>query len=135
MISISERINLVCKHKNFSQRELAGKLGVTASAIYNIMSGKTKKPSADILMGFEQLGINSAWLISGEGIMEKKIMQVDVSTEYLIKELEQKDSIIRTLQGIIDSQLMNLGKLFDVLCSRFVFFVFIKDKFRYIKVM
>lgn len=143
MSEISDRINLVCKLKNWSLRELAGKLGVTSTAIYNLMKGVTKTPSANVLMAFERIGLNSNWILTGEGSMEKNVeIKGTVTVDYLLEELakkdkalQQKDNLIQTLQHVIDSYILPLGKWLDVSCSRFVFFVLLKNKFRYISVM
>lgn len=140
MEGLSNRIDKVCEVYRLNYKRLAENLGVSSTAIYSIINGKSE-PGAKILIGLEELGVNSSWVLTGNGEMLKneantpKTFQPNINVDYLMKQLEQKDSIIKTLQGIIDSQLFGLGKLLDVLSSRFVFFVLFKDKFRYIKVV
>ena len=139
MEGIQKRIEELCKSNGLNYKQLSEKIGVSSTAIYSIVNGKSK-PGAEILLGFEKMGISSSWVLTGEGEMLKQERSFD--SQSLMKELElkeriieQKDSLIQTLQKIIESQLLPLGKWLDVSFSRFVFFMPLKNKFRYINVM
>lgn len=141
METIASRIDAICRSKRLSYKELSGLLEITPQTIYQIMNGRIKNPSSMLITKFERIGINPSWLLTGDGVMLKEdVMQVVPqqgvqNIDYLLKQIEQKDSLIKTLQTIIDSQLLSLGKWLDVSCSRFVFFMPLKNKFRYINVM
>ena len=140
MNELNQRIKDVCLVKRLSYKDLAEELGVTPQAIYQILNGRIKNPSSSLIKKFEKIGINPSWMLTGNGQMligKEEIQENTLSFEYLKEQIKQKDSIIQALQRIIDSQaqLLSLGKWLDVSYSRFVFFVSLKDKFRYINVM
>ena len=56
------------KAANLNQSQLARMAGITPSAISQIESGQSKKPSADNLLPLARaLGINPEWLVTGKG--------------------------------------------------------------------
>lgn len=67
-LSWHSRLHQVREALNLSQRDLAGKLGVTGTAWQNYESGKNV-PGGSVLKALFDLGVNMNWLFSGEGEM------------------------------------------------------------------
>jgi len=67
---IGERLRFARNKKGLSQSLLARKAGITPSAISQIESGASKKPSANNLLPLARiLDVDPNWLITGEGEM------------------------------------------------------------------
>lgn len=67
-LSWHSRLHQVREALNLSQRDLAGKLGVTGTAWQNYESGKNV-PGGSVLKALFDLGVNMNWLFSGDGEM------------------------------------------------------------------
>ena len=77
-MELKERISAVLKYADLSASAFAKKIGVkTTQAIYDLLSGKTKTLSTDILNKitacFSTLSVE--WLVTGEGEMFKPAVQ------------------------------------------------------------
>ena len=64
-----EQIKLIRQSLNVTQQELAKKLGTPASTISNIENGSREIPKSLMKLMVEQLQINAAWLLTGNGEM------------------------------------------------------------------
>lgn len=71
-ISIGDRINmLIDKFNRGSQKEFAAKVGIGATTLNNIVSGRKSDPSYDVINKIlsKYTIVNSDWLITGKGDM------------------------------------------------------------------
>ena len=64
------RLRLALNHAHISAAALARHLGITRGAIYQLLDGQSAAMSAsNCLAAAEHLGVNPAWLATGEGAM------------------------------------------------------------------
>ena len=136
MNDIAKRIEEVSIRKKVSYKELAEILDITPQTIYQILNGRVKNPSSSLIAKFEKVGVNSSWLLTGEGNIfktESSPSDVKVEDNYQTKYIELLE-ITNKLWTIIAQNgiKVELGKWLDVSYSRFVFFMNLKYKFRYI---
>jgi transcriptional regulator with XRE-family HTH domain len=82
---MNDRIKLIIESRNLTASKFADEVGVQASSISHILSGRNK-PSLEFIQKVLNTypDINYEWLISGKGTMHKEISQ---STE--LKEAEE----------------------------------------------
>ena len=70
-MNFSERIQAVREKAGITQAEFAKACKITRSAISQIESGLTKRPSAAVLLKIsQQFGVSLEWLITGKGPMQ-----------------------------------------------------------------
>ncbi len=68
LTDLAERVDKVCADKRLNHNELAKVLEVTSTTIYQIISGRTKQLSMELLTKFYQkLNVSMIWLTTGEG--------------------------------------------------------------------
>lgn len=77
-MELKDRIALLIEHTTLKPPAFAKRIGVkTTQAIYDLLSGKTKNLSSDVLLKivscFPQ--ISTEWLVTGEGEMYKPTVQ------------------------------------------------------------
>jgi len=65
-MSLSERLKAMLKLRNFSQGELARRVGVTQGTIYKLVSGHALS-SKKIVEIAQALDVRAEWLLSGQG--------------------------------------------------------------------
>lgn len=67
-MSIGDRIRYVMEVREVKQTELAERLGIGQSAISNLVTDASRKPSAPTLLALAaELQINPNWILTGEG--------------------------------------------------------------------
>ena len=67
---VSERLKILIKSMNLSQKDFAVSVGLTPSSLNDILSGRTKTLSKTLLIAIKYVyNINPAWLLTGEGEM------------------------------------------------------------------
>lgn len=67
--AIAARLRQVLSHAGMSQKDLAGRLGMTASYLSELVRGN-KRPGTDFFLGIRrQVGVSIDWLLTGEGAM------------------------------------------------------------------
>jgi len=69
--NIKQRLEQMMWELRYNQRQFAKAIGVTPSAINNLVVGKTKTPSSDLLNGIAKAfpQVNPTWILTGEGNM------------------------------------------------------------------
>lgn len=77
-MELKERIAILIKQTSLTTPAFAKLLGVkTSQAVYDLLSGKTKNLSSDILIKIMSCfpHISAEWLVTGEGEMNKPTVQ------------------------------------------------------------
>lgn len=96
-----QRISDLCNGNHITQKELAEKIGVSASQLSRIVSGETKTVSSDILMG-----VAKEFKVSTDYILG--LSTVSVRKNYDITELGLSEGAVRGLvTGTVDVQILN----------------------------
>ena len=96
-----QRISDLCNGNHITQKELAEKIGVSASQLSRIVSGETRTVSSDIL-----IGVAKEFKVSTDYILG--LSTVSVSKSYDISELGLSEGVVRGLvTGAVDAQILN----------------------------
>ena len=96
-----ERISDLCNDYHITQKELAKRIGVSASQLSRIISGETKTVSRDILMG-----IADVFKVSTDYILG--LSNISVRKNYEISELGLSEGAVRGLvTGAVDVEILN----------------------------
>lgn len=67
-MTIGDRLRWLIEHRKYRQVELAEKIGITQSAISNLVTDSSRKPSAPTLLKLASaLDASPDWIITGEG--------------------------------------------------------------------
>lgn len=118
-MNLNERISFILEHEHLSAAAFAKRIGAkTTQSIYDILSGKTKSLSQDMLNKIVSCfpGYSSAWLLAGEGSMFIGNIQrnengdnfqgdgitINKTNEGFISLLQKKDEQIDRLLTIIE---------------------------------
>lgn len=96
-----QRISDLCNGNHITQKQLAKKIGVSASQLSRIVSGETKTVSSDIL-----IGVAKEFKVSTDYILGLSTLSVRKS--YDISELGLSEGAVRGLvTGTVDVQILN----------------------------
>ena len=96
-----QRISDLCNGNHIKQKELAERIGVSASQLSRIVSGETKTVSSDIL-----IGVAKEFKVSADYILG--LSNISVRKSYDISELGLSAGAVRGLvTGIVDVQILN----------------------------
>lgn len=96
-----ERISDLCNDYRITQKELAKRIGVSASQLSRIVSGETKTVSSDILMG-----VANVFKVSTDYILG--LSNISVRKSYDISELGLSEGAIKGLvTGAVDVAILN----------------------------
>lgn len=96
-----QRISDLCNGNHITQKELAEKIGVSASQLSRIVSGETRTVSSDIL-----IGVAKEFKVSTDYILG--LSTISVHKSYDISELGLSEGIVRGLvTGAVDVQVLN----------------------------
>ena len=96
-----QRISDLCNGNHITQKQLAKKIGVSASQLSRIVSGETKTVSSDIL-----IGVAKEFKVSTDYIQD--LSTLSVRRSYDISELGLSDGSVRGLvTGTVDVQILN----------------------------
>ena len=96
-----QRISDLCNGNKIKQKELAEKIGVSASQLSRIVSGETRTVSSDIL-----IGVAKEFKVSTDYILG--LSTVSVRKSYDISELGLSEGAVRGLvTGAVDVQILN----------------------------
>ncbi|OJW76332.1 MAG: hypothetical protein BGO59_22700 [Spirosoma sp. 48-14] len=97
---------MVKYHFKLNNGQLGEIAGVTASAIFDIVHGKTDNPKISLLNNISQkLGVNLIWLATGTGEMMSQNDTFGHSTvdgqmtQFLKEQIREKDKIINHLMA------------------------------------
>lgn len=67
-LTIGDRLRYLIEVRNYTQVELAAKIGLTQAAISNIVTNSSRKPSAPTLLKLAAaLQANPDWILTGQG--------------------------------------------------------------------
>ena len=96
-----QRISDLCNGNHITQKELAEKIGVSASQLSRIVSGETKTVSSDILIGAaKEFKVSTDYILG--------LSNVSVRKNYEISELGLSEGAVRGLvTGAIDVEILN----------------------------
>ena len=97
-----QRISDLCNGNHITQKELAEKIGVSASQLSRIVSGETRTVSSDILIGVakEEFKVSTDYILG--------LSTVSVRKSYDISELGLSEGAVRGLvTGAVDVQILN----------------------------
>ena len=96
-----QRISDLCNGNHITQKELAEKIGVSASQLSRIVSGETRTVSSDILIGVaKEFKVSTDYLLG--------LSTVSVRKSYDISELGLSAGAVRGLvTGAVDVQILN----------------------------
>ena len=96
-----QRISDLCNGNHITQKELAEKIGVSASQLSRIVSGETRTVSSDIV-----IGVAKEFKVSTDYILG--LSTVSVRKSYDISELGLSEGAVRGLvTGAVDVQILN----------------------------
>lgn len=96
-----ERISDLCNDYHITQKELAKRIGVSASQLSRIVSGETKTVSSDILMG-----VANVFKVSTDYILG--LSNISVRKSYDISELGLSEGAVKGLvTGAVDVGILN----------------------------
>jgi len=109
MTTIGDRIRQRMKGFGMNQIELAEKIGVKGPSLNDIISGKTKAPRPTTLMKLaEMLETNAQWLLTGEGMPDKR--DVVVSDVQAVYQFEHLDDVHRDMVKAMIQTLSNMER-------------------------
>lgn len=96
-----QRISDLCNGNHITQKELAEKIGVSASQLSRIVSGETKAVSSDILIGAaKEFKVSTDYILGSSNVSVRK--------SYEISELGLSEGVVRGLvTGAIDVEILN----------------------------
>ena len=89
---MEKRIQATRKAKGLTLKQLGDIIGISESAVSNIERGRNKPSGSTLMLLCEKLGINRAWLETGEGEMFDKANQPD-ETEKLIESISDSPAM------------------------------------------
>ena len=89
---MEKRIQATRKAKGLTLKQLGDIIGLSESAVSNIERGRNKPSGSTLMLLCEKLGINRAWLETGEGEMFDKANQPD-ETEKLIESISDSPAM------------------------------------------
>ena len=96
-----QRISDLCNGNHITQKQLAEKIGVSASQLSRIVSGETRTVSSDIL-----IGVAKEFKVSTDYILG--LSNVSVRKSYEISELGLSEGAVRGLvTGAVDVEILN----------------------------
>ena len=97
-----QRISDLCNGNKIKQKELAEKIGVSASQLSRIVSGETKTVSSDILIGVaKEFKVSTDYILLG-------LSTLSVRKSYDISELGLSEGAVKGLvTGAVDVQILN----------------------------
>lgn len=96
-----QRISDLCNGNHITQKELAERIGVSASQLSRIVSGETKTVSSDILMG-----VANVFKVSTDYILG--LSNISVRKSYDISELGLSEGAVKGLvTGAVDVEILN----------------------------
>ncbi len=96
-----ERISDLCNDYHITQKELAKRIGVSASQLSRVVSGETKRVSSDILTG-----VANAFKVSTDYILG--LSNISVRKNYDISELGLSEGAVKGLvTGAVDVEILN----------------------------
>lgn len=104
---ISERLKLVCEHKNWKIKEFAELTGLPYRTMQGYIGGE-REPNTEGMTAIAKVGVNLNWLVSGEG----KMFISDVAqNDFLTDEI----SLIGKYRVITDSSKRILQRVAQIL--------------------
>ncbi len=78
--AVGERLKSIKAHFKLSNRRLAEITGISGQGVADILKGTSKNPRNHIFVQLaEKLDLNLSWLLTGEGEMLKKTMNIEES--------------------------------------------------------
>lgn len=93
-MTISEKFKEIRKHKNITQTEFGGKLGVTKQSIANIECGKNN-PSIELISKLIcNFNVNANWLIAGIGEPFLENKEENQKLEVIVEKILKKHGLI-----------------------------------------
>lgn len=96
-----ERISDLCNDYHITQKELAKRIGVSASQLSRIVSGETKTVSSDIL-----IGVANVFKVSTDYILG--LSNISIRKSYDISELGLSEGVVKGLvTGAVDVGILN----------------------------
>lgn len=108
MDTIKDRLKRVMEYYKLTPQTMAEKAGVTRQAIDLMLNGKTLNPKLSAIQNLASTldGLNSDWLLKGEGNMLNKSIEPESSDDLLagipvsdeLKENPEVQSIIKSLK-------------------------------------
>ncbi len=80
--NILERLDCLIRESGMNQKEFARLVGMSPSAITELLNGRVKKISNPfLLILFLQFGIRKQWLLTGEGAMSNPVIKTKTGFE------------------------------------------------------
>lgn len=80
---MEKRIHAARKAKGLTLKQLGNIIGISESAVSNIERGRNKPSGSTLILLCEKLGINRAWLETGEGELFDKSEQLDETAKLI----------------------------------------------------
>ncbi|PJG82398.1 helix-turn-helix domain-containing protein [Caviibacterium pharyngocola] len=98
---ISERLKLVCEHKNWKIKEFAELTGLPYRTMQGYIGGE-REPNAEGMTAIAKVGVNLNWLVSGEGEMFKETEQQTDLNQTEIELLNHYRAMSNELQKAVE---------------------------------
>lgn len=89
---MNERLKILRKYLNLSQKSFAEKLGITDSGLSNLESGKRNLTEQMIISICREFNVNRAWLVEGVGDMFTNLPETildELALQYELTDLEK----------------------------------------------
>ena len=103
--TIGDRIRYAMEKKGMSQAQLHRAMGIKSSSMSNLISGKSKRPSATNLMKIaEILEVSQPWLMTGVGSMDDKrvlVSDADIHKNLDMLPSDQKQAIAAAIEALL----------------------------------
>lgn len=97
-----ERLLAVIKACGMSQKEFAGKIGVTPAAISAVCNGKNGASATTVKMICSTFEVSERWLVDGEGEMFEPKTSYDEIADFVadLSKKEPDDFQVRLMRGL-----------------------------------
>lgn len=103
-MTFSERLLQVMLEKGFTKYRLSKELKLSATTISNYLKNRTKPDMTKLEVLSDHLGVNRAWLLSGEGEKYRRVGITDENYKSALSVREDDSIMTRYLINIIDKQ-------------------------------
>ena len=115
---MKDQLNAVIEKLGLSQKEFCQKVSISPSRLSEVLSGRTKNLSSDIITSIYRVyNINPIWLLTGEGSMfsDKAEMPASYKTQTFKSDLPETEPTRLQKQNDIIKALIDDSDLIDII--------------------
>jgi predicted transcriptional regulator len=105
-VDYQKKISEMCSHFNINKTELSEKLNIGRTTMFNLESGKLKKPSTELLKKLESVGISKEWFKGESETMLLKSETTPMMWEDLKKQYEKRIADLEFIANLFKAEKM-----------------------------